>query len=63
MLYADNAGVVSQSLEQSRKIMGAIVDVCAAFGLTVSEAETKLMCLRTKRMLESTATFSVEAAG
>ena len=35
MLYTDDAGVVSQSLEQLRKIMGVIVDVCAAFGLTV----------------------------
>ena len=41
----------------------AIVVVCAAFGLTVSEAKTEIMCLRTKRMPESTATFSVEAAG
>ena len=37
--------------------------VCAAFGLTVSEAETEIMCLRTKGMPESTATFSVEAVG
>ena len=35
MLYADDAGVVSQSPEQPRKIMGVIVGVCAAFGLTV----------------------------
>ena len=31
--------------------------------LTVSEAKTEIMCLRTKGVLESTATFSVEAAG
>ena len=43
--------------------MGVIVVVCAAFGLTVSEAKTKIMCLRTKGMPESTVTFSVEAAG
>ena len=36
--------------------------VCAAFGLTVSEAKTKIMCLNAKGMLESTATFSIEAA-
>ena len=35
MLYADDAGVVSQSPEQPRKMMGVIVVVCAAFGLTV----------------------------
>ena len=43
--------------------MGVIVVVCAAFGLTVSEAKTEIMCLRAKGMPESTATFSVEAAG
>ena len=36
--------------------------VCAASGLTVSEAKTEIMCLRAKGMPESTATFSVEAA-
>ena len=61
MLYADNAGVVSQSPEQLRKMMGVIVVVCAAFGLTVSEAKTETMCLRAKGMPESTVTFSVEA--
>ena len=43
--------------------MGMIVAVCAAFGLTVSEAKTEIMCLCAKRMPESTAIFSVEAAG
>ena len=43
--------------------MGIIVDVCAAFGLTVSEANTEIMYLRTKGMPKSTPTFSVEAAG
>ena len=33
------------------------------FGLIVSEAKTEIMCLRAKGMPESTATFSVEAAG
>ena len=63
MLYADDAGVVPHSPEQLRKMMGAIVVVCAAFGLTVSEAKTEIMCLRAKGMPESTAIFSVEAAG
>ena len=62
MLYADDAGVVSQSPEQLRKMMGVIVVVCAAFGLTVSDAKTEIMCLRVKGMPESTATYSVEAA-
>ena len=43
--------------------MGVIVVVYAAFGLTVSEVKTEIMCLRAKGMPESTATFSVEAAG
>ena len=50
MLYADDAGVVSQSPEQLRKMMGVIVVVCAAFGLIVSEAKTEIMCLRAKGM-------------
>ena len=63
MLYANDAGVVSQSPERLRKVMGVVVVVCAVFGLTVSEAKSEIMCLRAKGMPESTATFSVEAAG
>ena len=63
MLYADDAGVVSRSPEQLRKMIELIVVVCAAFGLTVSEAKTEIMCLRTKGMPKSTATFNVEVAG
>ena len=63
MLYADDAGAVLQSPEQPRKVMGVMVVVCTPFGLTVSEAKTEIMCLRSKGVLESTATFSVEAAG
>ena len=63
MLYADDAGVVSQSPEQLRKMMGVIVVVCAAFSLTVLEAKTEIMSLRAKGMPKSTAIFSVEAAG
>ena len=63
ILDADDAGVVSQSLEQPRKIMGVEVVVCAAFGLTISEAMTEIMCLHTKGMSESAATFSEEAVG
>ena len=40
-----------------------IVVVCAAFDLTVSEAKTEIICLCAKGMPESTAIFSVEAAG
>ena len=62
MLYADDTGVASQSPEQLRKMMGVIVIVCAAFGLTVSEAKTEIRWLRAKGMPESIASFSVEAA-
>ena len=61
MLYADNEGVVSQSPEQPRKMMGVIVVVCTTFDLTVSEAMAANMCLRTKGMPEATAIFGVEA--
>ena len=63
MLYADDAGVVSRSPKQLRKMMEVIVVVCAAFDLTVSEAKTEIMCLRAKGMPESTATFSVDTTG
>ena len=63
MLYADDVGVVSRSPEQLRKMMRVIVVVCAAFGLTISEAKTGIMCLRAKGMPEPTAIFSVEATG
>ena len=63
MLYADDAEVASQSPELLRKMMGVIVVVYAAFGLTVSKAKAEIMCLRAKGMPESIATFSVEKAG
>ena len=63
MIYAHGAGVVSQSPEQLRKMLGVMVAMYAAFGLIVSGAKTEIMCSRTKGMPESTALFSVEAAG
>ena len=62
ILYADDAEVVSQFPKQRMKTTGVIVVMCATFGLTVSKAKTEILCLRTKGMPESTATFSVEAA-
>ena len=44
-------------------MMGVIVIVCSAFGLTVSEAKTNIMCFRMKGMPEETTISSVEAAG
>ena len=43
--------------------MDVIVTVCPAFGLTVSEAKTEIMWLRTRGMPDATATFIVKAAG
>ena len=55
--------LMTQSPEQLRKMIGVIVVVCVAFGLTVSEAKTEIICLREKGMPESTAILNVEAAG
>ena len=63
MLYANDAGVVSRLPKKLRKMMRVIVVVCAAFGLTVSEAKTEIICLCMKGMPEATTIFSVEAAG
>ena len=49
--------------KQLRIMMGVIVVVCAAFGLTVLEAQTEIICLRTKGMPEATTIFSIESAG
>ena len=48
MLYADDAGIVSRSPQGLEKMMTVIVTACAAFGQTVSEAKTEIMCLQTK---------------
>ena len=63
MLYANDAAVVSQSPDQLRKMMVVIVTVCEAFGLTVSEAKTEIMPLRTRGIPDATTTFNIEAAG
>ena len=62
MLHADDAGVVSQSSEHLRKMMGVIIVVCVTFGLTVSKTKTEIMCLRAKGMPESIAISGVDAA-
>ena len=47
MLYADNAGIVLRSSNELERMMTAIVIACSAFGLTVYEAKTDIMCLQT----------------
>lgn len=63
MLYADNTVVVSQSSEQLRNMIVMIVTVYAAFGLTVSEAKTEIICVRASGVPGGVATFSIETAG
>ena len=46
MLYADDAGVVSKSLEGLTRMMTIVVDVFRAFGLTVSEKNKQVLLMR-----------------
>ena len=46
MLYADDAGIASRSQANLEKMMTVIVEVCAAFGLIVSEKKTATMHMR-----------------
>ena len=61
MLYADDAGIVSRSPNGLERMMTVIVTACDAFGLTVSEAKTEIMCLQTKD--GGNVPFTVTAAG
>ena len=45
MLYADDACIVSRSLQGLAKMMEVIVEVCRAFALTVSAKKTQTMCI------------------
>ena len=62
-MYADDARVVSRLPKKLRKMMDVIVVMCVAFGLTVLEVKTEIICLRTKEMPEETTISNVEAAG
>ena len=59
-LYNDEAGIVSRSRGGLEGMMTVIVTACAAFGLTVSEVKTEIMCLQTKD--EGEVSFTVTAA-
>jgi len=63
MLYADDAGVVSKSLEGLTKMMTVIVTVFEAAGLTVSEKKTEIMLFRTPHQEPQLEPLVVEAAG
>ena len=45
MLYADDAHIVSRSLQRLAKMMEVIVEVCRAFALTVSAKKTETVCM------------------
>ena len=61
MLYADDAGIVRRSPGGLEAMTTVMVTACAAFGLTFSEAKTKIMCLQTKDGRE--VPFTVTVAG
>ena len=44
MLYDDDPKVAWNLPEQLGKMMGVNVVVCAAFGLTVSDVKTEIIC-------------------
>ena len=61
MLYANDAGIVSRSPQGLAKMLGAVVEVCRAFALTVSAKKTETTCMpppRTSRTM-----VRVEAPG
>ena len=61
LLYADDAGNVSRSSDGLEIMMSVIVTACSAFGLSVSEAKTEIMCLLTER--GGKVSFTINAAG
>ena len=61
MLYADDACIVSRSLQGLAKMTEVIVEVCRAFALTVSAKKTETMCMPPPRTPQTI--VRVEAAG
>ena len=61
MLYADDACVASRLPEGLARMMTIVVDVCAAFGLTVSERKTEVMCVPPPN--QQAPSVAIEAAG
>ena len=63
MLYADDAGIVSKSVEGVAKMMTVIVTVFEAAGLTVSEKKTETKLRPTPDQAPCTSPLVIEAAG
>ena len=62
MLYADDAGIASRSQASLEKMMTAIVEVCAAFGLIVSEKK-KTVTIHMRPSTMKAEAVAVESAG
>ena len=61
MLYADDACIVSRSLQGLAKTMEVIVKVCRVFALTVSAKKMETMCMSPSRTPRTM--VRIEAAG
>ena len=61
MLYADNAGIVSRSIEGLERTMMVMVTAYLAFALTVSKAKTEIVCLQTRD--GGKVSFAINAVG
>ena len=61
LLYADDAGIESQSPEGLEIMMTVITTACSSFGLTVSVATIDIICLETKG--RGNVSFTINAAG
>lgn len=60
-MYDDDVGILSRSPEGIAPMMTVVIEVCEAFGLTVSEIKTEAMCLRIRGM--QAVNFEIKAAG
>ena len=63
MPHPDDASISSRSSEGLEKMITVIVTARSAFGLTVSEAKTDIMCLQTKDGGKVSVSFATNAAG
>ena len=62
MLYADDAGIVSKSVEGLAKMMTVLVTVFEAADLTASEKKTETILLRTPDQTTFAPPLVIEAA-
>ena len=60
MLNVDDACIISRSSKGLERMLPVIATACAAFGLTVYEENTEIICLQTKR--GGKVSFTMDAA-